>query len=239
MTGAERGTAPPAAPVEARDLLFDYAGPAGPLRVLDLPAWRVEAGAQVAVAGPSGCGKSTLLHLLSGILRPGGGSLRVCGTALESLAESERDRFRARSVGVVFQSLNLVPGFTARENVLLGGAFHPDGPAGADEADALLAAVGLADRAGHTPDELSLGEQQRVAIARALVKRPALVLADEPTGSLDARNAREVVRLLRAACAERESALVVVTHDPAVLAEFPERVDFAALNRAYAGEAAP
>lgn len=222
--------------IRIESVTLDYPVAGGVLRVLDLPGWQVEAGEQVAVAGPSGCGKSTLLHLLAGVLAPTAGAVRVCGEDVGTLAEAARDRFRARHVGIVFQSLNLLPGFTARENVLLGGAFHPGGPPAPGEADALLAAVGLTGRAHHSPDELSLGEQQRVAIARALVKRPALVLADEPTGSLDARNAREIVRLLRGACADRGSTLVLVTHDPAVLAGFERQVVFAELNRAYAGE---
>jgi lipoprotein-releasing system ATP-binding protein len=220
--------------IELREVTVAYPGPAGPGVVLDLPTWEVDAGAQVALAGPSGCGKSTLLHLLSGVLLPTSGTVRVCDSELSCLSEPARDAFRARHVGYVFQSLNLVPGFTARENVLLGAAFSPR-KADEAEAEALLAAVGLTGRGGHTSDELSLGEQQRVAIARALIKRPALVLADEPTGSLDADNAREVVRLLRTACEERGSTLILVTHDRAVWEAFGERVEFAALNRAYGG----
>lgn len=230
MLSNERSDPEPAIRVE--ELRVEYPGPDGPLRVLDIPSWQVPAGRQVALYGPSGCGKSTLLHVLAGIIRPTAGSVRVCGTDLEPLSEAERDHFRARKVGYLLQSLNLLPGFTALENVLLGGTFSGKRPDRA-AAEALLRTVGLERRAGHAPDALSLGEQQRVAIARALVKGPELVLADEPTGSLDPRNTRQVVELLQSACRERGSTLVVVTHDHSLLPLFEESIPYAELNRAW------
>jgi len=205
------------------------------VEALRVGRWEAAAGAQVALVGESGSGKSTLLHVLAGLAVPDRGRVEVLGTDLASLPEAARDRFRGERIGLVFQSLNLFPSLTARENLLAaplfaGRASREDG----ERADALLARVGLAHRARHRPSQLSLGEQQRVAIGRALVNRPALLLCDEPTGSLDARRRAEVVALLKEVAAEAAATLVVVTHDPAVVAAFPETVRLADL----AGDAA-
>lgn len=215
-----------------RELRVGYAVGDRRLTVLDIPAWELAPGEQAAVFGPSGCGKSTLLHLLSGILPPTSGRLRVCGSDLAALDEAARDAFRARCIGYVFQGHNLLPGFSALENVLLGGSFSGRRPR-REEALKLLTEMGLRERAGHLPGELSLGEQQRVAIARALIKRPPLVLADEPTASLDPRRSEQVLRMLRSACREAGSTLLVVTHDPEVLDQFERRIAFVDLNRAW------
>jgi ABC-type lipoprotein export system ATPase subunit len=202
-----------------------YPGRGGaPVEALRVGRWEVPALAQVAVTGASGSGKSTLLHVLAGILVPDGGKVRVLGTDLAALPEAARDRFRGRSVGLVFQSLNLFRGLTAFENLLAAPLFAGRAArADRERARALLDRVGLADRAAHRPGEMSLGEQQRVAIARALMNEPPLLLCDEPTGSLDERNRDEVVALLRSVAEERKATLVVVTHDPAVVAAFPAR----------------
>ena len=179
-------------------------------------------GAVGALVGRSGAGKSTLLNLISGIDRPDGGSVFVDGTHLERLSERERTLFRRRHVGFVFQFYNLVPTLTVEENVRflldLNGA--PEAEA-SDRARHLLDEVGLADRAGAFPDRLSGGEQQRVAIARALAHDPALVLADEPTGDLDARTGRLILDLLERMTRERGRTLLMVTHDEGTL----DRVD--------------
>jgi putative ABC transport system ATP-binding protein len=171
------------------------------------------------VTGPSGSGKSTLLFLLAGLDRPDEGSVRVAGTGWNALEGAERAAFRRRACGFVAQGSGLLPQATAAENVevpLLLDRVDPD------ERTRLVAAaldrVGLAEHAAKLPDQLSGGEQQRVAIARALVARPALVLADEPTGSLDSATAQQVVRLLVESTLERGAAAVLVTHDPAVAA---------------------
>src|SRR5438105_9525255 len=151
--------------------------------------------AQIALQGESGCGKTTFLNLAAGILSADSGSIRLSGEELTSLSEPQRDRLRANKIGYIFQTFNLLQGYTCLENVLLGMSFGP----GADKkfARALLERVGLGHRLGHYPRQLSTGQQQRVSVARALANRPALVLADEPTGNLDAKNARESLAVIR------------------------------------------
>ncbi len=220
------------------DVLKTYPSPAGGhLEALRVDRWEAAAGARVALVGESGSGKSTLLHLLAGIAVPDRGRVEVLGTDLAALPEAARDRFRGAHVGLVFQSLNLFPGITARENLLAAPLFAGRASrADRERAEALLHRVGLQSRAEHRPSQMSLGEQQRVAIARALMNRPAVLLCDEPTGSLDARRRDEVVALLRTVAEEEEATLLVVTHDEAVVSAFPEVVRIGDL-RAPAGAA--
>jgi len=182
----------------------------------------IAAGEMVAIMGPSGSGKSTLMHLL-GLLHapdPSDGpapGLWFEGTDASSLSDRERTQIRARSMGFVFQSFNLVPTLTAEENVALAAEYAGTSRGAArTAARGALDSVGLADRAGHRPMELSGGEQQRVAIARALVNDPMLVLGDEPTGNLDSARAAEVLALLRLFNRERGQTVLLVTHDPEV-----------------------
>jgi lipoprotein-releasing system ATP-binding protein len=190
------------------------------LRGVDL---RLEPGQSASVSGKSGCGKSTLLSILGGLDRPSSGSVSVCGVELARANEEALARFRATQVGFVFQSHYLLKDFSALENVMLPAfMLHGNKAAALEAAEALLRAVGLEDRLNHVPAKLSGGERQRVAIARALVNGPALVLADEPTGSLDESAARAVEDLLFAVAAERGAGLLIVTHDPR-LAERAER----------------
>lgn len=221
--------------VSVEHLTLSYASAGSSVPVLDIPHWQLDTGEQVAIRGPSGSGKSTFLNVLAGLLPPSGGAVSVCGEPLASLDEAARDRFRARHIGYVFQTFNLLQGYTAWENVLMGAAFARQR---VDKARArtLLERVGLANRLNRYPAQLSIGEQQRVAIARALVKRPELLLADEPTGSLDPRRTRESIALLRDACREEGCALAVVSHEPAVVDAFERRDDFLALNRALGAE---
>jgi putative ABC transport system ATP-binding protein len=182
----------------------------------------IDTGEMIAIMGPSGSGKSTLMHIL-GLLHPPDmdegpqPALFLDGRDVVSLRDSERTRIRAREMGFVFQEFNLVPTLTALENVLLACSYAGSGGSAA-RAAALgsLTRVGLADRAGHKPSELSGGEQQRVAIARALVNQPRLVLADEPTGNLDSEKAEEVLGLLRTSNLDQGTTIVLVTHDPDV-----------------------
>ncbi len=204
------------------------------LTVLDIPRWSVAKGDQVAISGPSGSGKSTLINVVAGLLVPTSGSVTVAGQELTKLSEVKLDRFRARSVGYIFQSLNLLQGYTALENVMLGMTFSP-GKHDAAAAREMLEAVGMGHRMRHYPRQLSIGEQQRVAIARALVKRPELILADEPTGSLDPAHTSGVVSALRDASAKFGCTLVVVSHEQDVVASFEQQVSFLELNRAFAG----
>jgi len=170
-------------------------------------------GEQVALIGRSGSGKSTLLNLLGGIDRPDAGTIHIRGTLFSALGEPARTRFRRRHIGFVYQAFNLIPTLTALENVALPleltGVPSPDAEARAAD---ILARIGLGERARAFPDRLSGGEQQRVAIARALIHQPALVLADEPTGNLDARTGRQVLDLLGDLFTDRGNGLLIVTH---------------------------
>ena len=166
-----------------------------------------------AVMGPSGSGKSTLLHCLAGLDHPTAGAVVIDGTPLNDLSDRDLTVLRRSAIGFVFQSFNLLPMLTARENVALplriAGTRDSDA-----RVDAMLGEVGLADRAGHRPSELSGGQQQRVAIARALVAEPTVIFADEPTGNLDSASGQEILDLLRRAVDERGRTVVMVTHDP-------------------------
>jgi ABC-type lipoprotein export system ATPase subunit len=203
--------------------------------VVDVNAFALPERAQVALRGESGSGKTTFLNLIAGILKPDTGRITIAGSEMSALSEAGRDRLRATHIGYVFQTFNLLQGYTCLENVLIGMAFG----LGVDRgfAQSLLRRVGLMDRLNHYPRQLSTGQQQRVAVARALANRPKLVLADEPTGNLDHANGSEVLKLIRETCRENEAALLLVSHDRDVLAEFGEVQDFHRLNQAYSGSA--
>ncbi|HEX4994662.1 MAG TPA: ABC transporter ATP-binding protein [Methylomirabilota bacterium] len=179
---------------------------------LDVPA-----GQFLAIAGPSGSGKSTLLGLIAGLDQPTAGRIEVAGVDITALDEDALARFRRDHVGYVFQSFHLLPTLTAQENVAV--PLELAGEAGAaDRAAALLAEVGLAERAHHYPVQLSGGEQQRVAVARAMARRPTLLLADEPTGNLDSATGKQIIELLVGMNRRLGSTLVLVTHDTALAA---------------------
>jgi putative ABC transport system ATP-binding protein len=208
-----------------------FVSPDGERRmIVDVAEFSLEAGQQLGLRGESGGGKTTFLNLIAGILAADSGSIRIGDRDMATLRESARDRLRAETIGYIFQTFNLLQGYTCLENVLLGMAFGP----GADRARAiaLLGQVGLFHRLHHLPRQLSTGQQQRVAVARALANRPKLVLADEPTGNLDHQNAREALTLIRQACRENQAALLLVSHDAEVLSGFEDVRDFARLNRA-------
>ncbi len=191
--------------------------------ILDIPSYRIDSAEQVAMMGRSGSGKTSLIQILAGLSLPSSGHVYFDELDITRLSEEERDRFRAESIGVIFQTLNLLEGFNALENVLLGMTFGRRSP-DRDRALALLERVGLGHRLDHRPAALSLGERQRVAVARALVGRPKLLLADEPTAHLDPHNQQQVLELIREACREEQVALLMVTHAPEVASQF-ERVD--------------
>jgi len=201
--------------VEARGLVKEYTDGPRTVRVLSNIDLDIGQGETVAIVGESGVGKSTLLHLLGGLDRPTTGSVRVAGTDLGPLRDRDLARFRSESIGFVFQFHHLLPDFTALENVMMPCLIAGETPAVAKErATALLERVGLGERLVHRPGELSGGEQQRVAVARAVVRRPALVLADEPTGNLDPDTGAGVERLLIELNREAGITCVVVTHSP-------------------------
>jgi putative ABC transport system ATP-binding protein len=174
-------------------------------------SFQVEPGETVAIVGPSGSGKTTLLGLLAGLDRPTSGTVRLDGTDMGSLSEDARARLRRERIGFVFQSFQLIPTLTARENVEVPLELRGEGSG--DRADDLLARVGLGGRGHHFPSQLSGGEQQRVAIARAFVHRPSILFADEPTGNLDAATGGRIIELLTELNREIGTTLVLVTHD--------------------------
>lgn len=194
-----------------------YETPAGPVSVLRDLDLRVAAGEAVAIVGPSGSGKTTLLNLLGALDRPTSGTIAIDGTPLAGLDAVAAARFRNRTLGFIFQLHHLLPQCTILENVLvprLAGGWDESDAAVRARAEVLLGQVGLRDRLGHQPWQLSGGEQLRVAIARALINRPKLILADEPTGSLDPATGERIADLLLETNAGTRAALIVVTHNP-------------------------
>ncbi len=206
------------------------------LPILDLEKLDIAAGEQVVLVGESGGGKTTLLHLIAGILLPDEGQIEIGGTDITRLSEAARDRFRAAYIGYVFQTFNLLAGFSALENVLLGMAFTKRG-ADISRAKDLLDRVGLSHRATHRPGMLSVGEQQRVAVARALASHPKIVLADEPTANVDRGHQQQIVELMVSACRQDETALLLVTHTPEVAEQFSRVEPLDQINRVAAGAA--
>jgi len=200
------------------------------LPILDIPEFHLDAGEQMVLVGASGCGKTTLLHVISGISRADSGKVRLDDWDITLMPEAERDQFRADRIGYVFQTFNLLPGFTALENVMISMRFARR-RADAQRARHLLERVGLGHRMTHRPPMMSVGEQQRVAVARALANQPRLVLADEPTANIDSKNQQQIIDLLRDTCAEEQVALLIVSHTPDVAKQF-DRVDrLEAFNR--------
>ncbi|HEX2970964.1 MAG TPA: ABC transporter ATP-binding protein [Tepidisphaeraceae bacterium] len=208
--------------------------------VVDVASLMLADGEQVALIGSSGSGKTTLLHLIAGILTPDSGRILYDFGAsdavvnLTELGEADRDVFRGRYIGYIFQTHHLLGGFTALENVLLGMSFtgrrHDR-----EWAKHLLNEVGLSHRLDYKPEKLSVGQQQRVAVARALANRPRLVLADEPTGSLDSQNAQQVLELIRSLCERVGAMLLLVSHDPAIVRQFPRVLKLSEINAAAQG----
>ena len=203
------------------------------LDALDIELWSVPAGSCTVLTGPSGSGKTTLLNLIAGVSLPTAGTVAVHDTDISTLPEARRDRFRARHIGYVFQTFNLLSAFTALENVMLSMMFADAIPKHEQRrrAGEILARLGLGARLSHKPQQLSRGEQQRIAIARALANRPRLILADEPCASLDAGTAREVLDELLGVCREAGTTLLTVSHEAAVLTAGDQVVDITAINR--------
>ena len=239
-----------------RDLRFRYsaasraalsAGANGAAFAIDLPALDLAEGEHVLLTGRSGGGKRTLLQLIAGLREPDSGRVTIAGQDIHALRGAARDQFRGRSIGMIFQTFHLAQGFSALENVLLALLFGNPGqsrlagsatPGGSPRdgghggrATELLRALGI-DRPNALVETLSVGQQQRVAVARALACRPALVLADEPTASLDSDNAEQAVELIRSNCREQGAALLVASHDPSLRGRFDRTLDLAGLAAA-------
>jgi ABC-type lipoprotein export system ATPase subunit len=208
------------------DLRFRFAGAPETAPTVSVASLSLAAGEQMLLTGSSGCGKSTLLNLVSGILTADAGSIRVAGTDIQALHGAARDRFRGAHIGMVFQTFNLLQGFSAIENVMLAMMFSQVPPREhRARAASLLDHLGLTTHQhNRAAERLSVGQQQRVAVARALACTPALVLADEPTASLDPGNAAAAVNLLQTACRSAGAALLCVSHDPALPAQFSRHV---------------
>jgi ABC-type lipoprotein export system ATPase subunit len=207
-----------------RNIKKSYREPDGNrLPILDIPRFDVADGEQVVLVGRSGSGKTTLLHTIAGITRADSGEVVIDGIDISGRSEAYIDRVRAAKIGYVFQTFNLLAGFTAYENVLLGMTFSR-GRKDSSRARHLLDRVGLSHRTTHKPGALSVGEQQRVAVARALANKPSVLLADEPTANIDPRNQQKIIDLIREVCREENVSLVLVTHATEVAGQF-DRVD--------------
>jgi putative ABC transport system ATP-binding protein len=220
-----------------RELRKFYPQPGGgQLTILDIPEFDIGRKEQVVLRGESGSGKTTLLHVISGVVPAQSGSIRLEGVELMGFSEAKRDRIRALKMGYVFQTFNLLPAFTALENVRLGMSFARMSMAtkGADleRAKELLDRVGLFDRMHYLPSQLSVGQQQRVAVARALVNRPILLLADEPTANVDPANQDRIIELIAKQCQDEGVAMLLVTHSDAVASRFERVEQLAQINRA-------
>ncbi len=195
----------------------------GAAPTVDVADLTLNRGEQVLLTAGSGKGKSTLLTIIAGLMEPTSGKVLVAGSDVHALRGASRDAFRGRHIGMVFQTFNLLPGFTARENVLAALMFSGVAAAEQDRrADALLKRLGI-ERADAPVEKLSVGQQQRVAVARAVACDPVLVLADEPTASLDPENAATAIGLIQESCRERNAALLCVSHDPAMSERFATR----------------
>jgi len=218
--------------LRVRDLRLAYPGESGPVRALRGVDLDVPSGSFMAIMGPSGSGKTTLLNCAAGLRTPTGGTVELGGELVGGLGETQLAKLRRRRLGFVFQSFELLPVLSTQQNVELPLRLDAR-PVDTARTMALLERVGLGRRAGHRPDQLSGGQKQRIAIARALITEPEIVFADEPTGALDIRSAREVLKLLRELAGQGQT-IIMVTHDP-VAAAFADRVLFLA-DGVIAGE---
>ncbi|NOU73024.1 ATP-binding cassette domain-containing protein [Paenibacillus sp. LMG 31458] len=200
------------------------------LPILSVSKWQVQQGDRLALLGPSGSGKSTLLHLLSGVMQPDQGEIWVNGLPLHTYSESKRDRYRAEHVGYIFQDFHLISSLTAKQNVELIVPQDWTKKMTKDQVDYWFERVGLKDRQHHLPSELSRGQQQRAAIIRAIIAKPQLILADEPTGSLDWETAGDIMSLLLDICEAEKMTLLTVTHDLHLADMYPARVHIQDIN---------
>ena len=216
--------------LRVKQLKKSFSSPEGEnINVVDVDNFELAASEFCGMRGESGSGKTTFLHLLAGILSPDDGLIELEGKNTVQMNNSEKDSLRAGTIGYVFQSFNLLQGFSCLENLKLAMSFT--GCSDHQYAIDLLSRVGLSERLHYYPHQLSIGQQQRVALARALVNQPKLVLADEPTGNLDPLNACKAIELLHELCQEANSALLVVSHDDAIIQSFERQVDWGVINR--------
>jgi lipoprotein-releasing system ATP-binding protein len=221
--------------LEVSNLTKEYPTPQGPLSILSGVSFRLQRGDAAAIMGPSGAGKSTLLYILGGLEQPTSGTVSLDGRDPYALAEKQLAAFRNQSIGFIFQDHCLLPQCSVLENVLVPTLVAPDPGGYVERARELLAQVGLGERLEHRPAELSGGEKQRVALARALIRKPLLLLCDEPTGNLDEASAGVVASLLLELHQRQETILIVVTHSTELAARFPARYELRNANLHPAG----
>jgi putative ABC transport system ATP-binding protein len=215
--------------LRVNQLKKSFSSPEGEsIKVVDVDKFSLDLSEFCGMRGESGSGKTTFLHLLAGILSPDDGLIELEGQNTVDLNSEDKDSLRAGTIGYVFQSFNLLQGFSCIENLKLAMSFGSN----YDESYAvgLLEKVGLAHRLSYKPSQLSIGQQQRVALARALVNKPKLVLADEPTGNLDSKNAKNAINLLCELCRVTDTALLVVSHDERVVSNFERQIDWNEIN---------
>ena len=216
--------------LKVNQLKKSFSSPEGEnIDIVDVDNFTLASSEFCGMRGESGSGKTTFLHLLAGILSPDNGLIELEGQNTVDLNSADKDSLRAGTIGYVFQSFNLLQGFSCIENLKLAMSFA--GRSDHQYAVDLLDRVGLSERLHYYPHQLSIGQQQRVALARALVNQPKLVLADEPTGNLDPLNACKAIELLHELCQEANSALLVVSHDDAIIQSFDRQVDWGVINR--------
>jgi putative ABC transport system ATP-binding protein len=199
--------------IETSDLCMTYRSGKLEVQALKNINLSIGRGEFVAIMGPSGCGKSTLLHLLGGLVQPSSGFIRIDGEDVSKLSDAERTTLRRKKIGYIFQRFNLLTTISARANIELAKKIQGNGKPGLNGAGPIIDMLGLREKMHFRPTELSGGEQQRVAIARAVVNHPAIILADEPTGSLDSRNSRSVLRILQELNEKFNQTIVMITHD--------------------------
>jgi len=213
--------------VSLQNLIFHYGSADAP--ILDIPQWSVQSAEQVFLHGPSGAGKSTLLNLLAGILLPNSGSIEIFDKKINAMSGSQRDKWRARHIGVVFQQFNLIPYQNAVNNIKLAAEFAGKANNATERAHQLLEALGIESHLFDQPSaRLSIGQQQRVAIARAMINQPELLIVDEPTSALDSKNRDAFMALLL----EQETALVFVSHDLGLASAFARTDSLTDINQA-------
>ncbi len=224
--------------IHLKNLVKTYQSPEGSIEIIKIPSFQLESGSQLSLMGPSGCGKTTLLNMISGIIAPDAGSIEINGVGVDKLSESQKDVFRSRNIGYVFQNINLIHSLTSMENVMLPMSFAAikSKAEQRQEAESLLKRLRLGHRLNHKPFQLSRGEQQRVAIARALANKPPLLLADEPTGNIDYSTGVQVVELLARLSREEEATLMMVTHNREFASLLPEIREIQDINRAFQPE---
>jgi ABC-type lipoprotein export system ATPase subunit len=221
--------------ITVTNLIKDYKTPdSGTLRVLRIEKLVIEDGKMLGVCGVSGSGKTTLLHILTGLLLPTAGDVLINDVYINRLAEGKRDIFRANHIGYIFQSFNLIPYLSARENILLAMWIGKKmkKPEREKRCDELLEQTGLSGRSKHLPEELSGGEQQRVCIARAIANNPSIIVADEPTANLDSQTKFQIIGLIKAICAQNKTTLILSSHDREITRDLHEILSLDAVKAA-------